>query len=111
MLATLNSLPATPEEFATWSFSHSSHHRDIIRVIYQTTSQRLDEYVLDPFNIDDMGNWPYLHQVMHQQFNAVLGLAGFDLSEVDWRDDDLIRSWINQHANEHYRAGAILGLG
>jgi len=111
MLATLFRIPQTPEEFSLWSFAHAAHHRDIIRLIFQTQSKRLDEYVLDPLNPVDMGNWPYLHQTMHQQMDTVLGIKGFDLSTIDWQDADLMSGWFNQHANEHYQAGAILKLG
>lgn len=111
MIATLYGMPHTEEDFSAWSFAHAAHHRDICRVVFRDSQVRLDEYVLDPFDPDDMGNWPYLHQVMHQQMDTALGIAGYDLSEIDWQDHDRIRSWLQQHGSEHYRVGAILGLG
>lgn len=111
MLATISMIPGDVEEFNLWSFAHMSHHRDIIRLIYQTNGTRLDEYVIDPFDPLDMGNWPYLHQTMHQQFDAVLGIAGYDLQGIDWEDEGVVRDWFAKHSNEHYRAGAMLGLG
>lgn len=111
MLATLFIIPQTPEEFSIWSFTHAAHHRDINRVIFQRGGGRLDEYVLDPFNPQDMGNWPYLHQTMHDQMNAALGLAGYDLTEIDWEDRDRTVDWVIHNGNLHYQAGAILGLG
>lgn len=111
MLATLATWPKTPSEFATWSFAHMAHHRDIGRVLLQQYDIRVDEYALDPFDPQNMGNWPYLHQVMHQQMDKALGIDGFDLSEIDWEDEDRMMSWLAQNCNEHYQAGAILGLG
>ena len=110
-LATIYTPPFTPEDFSRWSFSHMAHHRDINRRIFETASVRLDEYVLDPFDPKNMGNWPWLHQAMHDQMNAQLGIAGYDITEVDWEDEDRMRSWMTQHGNLHYQAGTILGLG
>lgn len=111
MLATLFTIPHTPEEFAIWSFTHAAHHRDLIRLIFQTRAKRLDEYVLDPFDPQNMGNWPATHAQMHQQMDKELGIDGFDLFEIDWQDADRTQEWITQNGSEHYRAGAILGLG
>lgn len=110
-LATLFITPSTEEEFGLWSFSHAAHHRDICRRVFETRGTRLDEYVLDPFDPADVGNWAATHQVMHQQFCQALGLDGFDLSEVDWSDEARVTEWITANGNEHYRAGALLGLG
>lgn len=111
MLATLYITPHTSEEFAIWSFAHAAHHRDIIRLIFQTRAKRLDEFVLDPFDPARMGNWPATHAQMHQQMDTVLGIAQNDLLEIDWRDDERTADWLTLHGNEHYQAGAILKLG
>lgn len=110
-LATIFQIPQTPNELSVWSFSHAAHHRDIIRVIYQTLNQRLDEYVLDPFDPTNLQNWPALHQTMHDQMNAALRLNGFNLIDPNWQDPDALVAWSSAHSNEHYRAGSILGLG
>lgn len=109
-IATLYIIPRTPEEFNVWSFAHAAHHRDILRRIYEVYGSRLDEYVLDPFDPLDPGNWTALHQVMHQQMDAILGIAGYDLTELDWTDEAGLRAWMSHQGNEHYQAGTILGV-
>lgn len=110
-LAGLAVVPKTPEELGTWSFEHMAHHRDIIRVLYQQFSLVLTEFILDPFNPNELDLWVYQHQFMHQQMDAVLGIVGFDLSQLDWADPVVLGNWINANQSEHYQAGQILGLG
>lgn len=106
----LSVVPKTSEELALWSFEHMAHHRDIIRVIYQRLGFVLDEFVLDPFNPNEIDNWAYQHQLMHQQMDTILGIAGFDLSTLDWTDETNLNNWINANRTEHQQAGQILGL-
>ncbi len=104
--------PQTPEQQATWAFTHATHHADIVRVIYQKNSALvLQRYILDPFDPNDMDVWLDQHQFMHQQMDRVLGIAGFDLSEVDWNNASQRSAWIWLNAQEHLQAGTILGLG
>lgn len=110
-LAVLGETPKTPEQLAVWSFVHMSHHRDIIRVIFEATGLRLDEWVIDPFDPNSDDTWIYQHAIMHNQMDSVLGIAGYDLSTLDWQDPEILASWINANQTEHYIAGNILGLG
>lgn len=110
-LATLSQVPENPADFQAWSFSNAASHRDIFRLIFQTLGIRLDEYVLDPFDPQDMGNWVNLHQVMHKAQNQALNLAGYDLAGIDWQVPQNVRWWILAHADEHRRASTALGLG
>lgn len=111
MLATIAMIPGNPEEFNLWSFAHQAHHRDILRLIYQTYTVQLDEYVLSPFDPLDPGQWVDLHQTMHLEMDAQLGIAGYDLTGLDWQDEGIVRDWFARHSDEHYRAGSLLGLG
>jgi hypothetical protein len=43
--------------------------------------------------------------------DSILGIAGNDLSDVDWSNPDQLESWVWLHAQEHYRAETILGIG
>jgi len=100
------------DSLSSWTFTHASHHYDIQRRIFEVYGTRLDNWVLDPFDTDEPGIWAYHHQVMHNQFNAVLGLQGEDLTDVDFSDPDvLIGDWIYANLNEHQQAATILGIG
>jgi hypothetical protein len=110
-IAELFNVPQTPEQMMTWSFANAAAHVDINRLIFQNFNTIIPSYVLDPVNPNDMQQWLYQHQLMHQDMDAVLGIAGYDLLDVDWRDPGQFAGWIEDHANEHVQAGAILGLG
>ena len=110
-LASIFQIPQTPDDLSVWSFSHAAHHRDIVRVIFQTRAKRLDEYVLDPFDPVNPQNWPALHQTMHDQMNHTLGIGGFDLTGIDWSEPKRMAAWVQAHSNEHYRVSQILNLG
>jgi hypothetical protein len=110
-LAALFNVPQTEDQLAQWSFVNAAAHADIVRVVFQNRNTVLASYVLDPINPDDLETWLYQHQVMHQQMDAVLGIAGYDLLDVDWTDRGQFAAWIASHANEHLQAGQILNLG
>lgn len=109
LLVTLIEVPKSSIEWQSWSFAHMADHFDIVRVIFQLTGRRLDLFPLDP--IDFRGSaWVYNHAVMHQQMDRVLGIAGYDLSGVDWRDPQSVLSFTNYNYNEHQAAEQILRL-
>lgn len=109
-LASIFNIPDTPEARLVWSFNHMAHHRDIIRRIYETRRLATPEYAIDPININDMAVWGYQHQQMHNNMNAVLGINGNDLVDVNWKDPGELSEWIQLNGSEHYQAGNILGV-
>lgn len=113
-IANLFNVPTTPDQLSNWAFAHMSHHRDIIRVIYQAIGLALPEYALDPVVPDEAGeesNWERLHQTMHTQMDVVLGIAPYNLLGLDWHDENKLSAWIALNADEHRQAANILGLG
>ena len=110
-VASLFNVPSNKQELDQWSFAHMAHHRDINRVIYNLTGNALPEYELDPVNTDDAGVWEYQHQLMHDNQDAILGIIGFDLSEINWKDRNELAGWIYLNALEHVQAANILEIG
>ena len=113
-VAVLYEVPTNTQEFLVWSGVHVAHHRDINRAIYQTLKIALPEYMLDPFDpLDEasLNNWLYLHQAMHANQDQILGIVGFDLTDVDWKDREVLEFWTLNHANEHLQAADILEIG
>ena len=113
-IAALYNVPGSPEELAEWSFAHAAHHHDLLAAIQQKFSLTSPEYVLDPFdpqNQQAMGTWIYQHQQMHFTLDAQIGLAGFDLTDIDWTDRGQLAGWIYLNSVEHYNAALILGVG
>ena len=110
-VAALFNVPTTPAELEAWASAHASHHRDINRVIYQLTKVSLPEFVLEPINPKDTGVWEDQHQQMHQNMDAILGISGVDLTNVDFTNPQLLTGWIQLNSTEHFQAANILGIG
>lgn len=110
-LADLVNVPSTDEERAQWAFAHMAHHRDISFEIYNLIKVALPEFILDPINVDDTGQWEYQHQQLHDDQNQLLGITGQDLTGIDWKDQRLLVGWIQLNFNEHLQASDILGIG
>lgn len=110
-LANLFNVPRTEDERAAWSFSHMAHHRDINAAIYRLLAVALPEYILDPIDPNDSGQWEYQHQLMHDNENAILGIQGQDLTGIDWKNPQILEAWVFLNANEHYQAAEILLIG
>lgn len=110
-LAGLYVLPETPEDWRQWSFVHASHHRDINRIIFQTTGIVLQEFPLDPIDAGDFDSWLLLNQTLHVEMDAILGINSYNLEALDPKDQASLQTWIRNHGQEHYQAAAILGIG
>jgi hypothetical protein len=110
-IAALYNVPSTEPEFASWSFAHAAHHRDINRTIYLATGVLLTDYVLDPFDPNNPGVWLYQHQRMHENQDAILSIPGYDLLDVVWNDPQQLAGWILLNATEHMQAADILRIG
>lgn len=110
-IADIYNVPTTVQDRALWSFAHIAHHRDINRRIYELVKIALPEYIIDPIDPDNPGEWEYLHQQMHDAQNNILGIQGQDLTDVNWKDQRLLAGWIWLNANEHVQAANILEIG
>lgn len=110
-LAGLYNIPGSPEELDVWAFIHAAHHRDINRIIFELYQITLPEYGLDPIDPQNVNAWNYQHQEMHSIQDEILGISGFNLSDVDWTDRGQLASFIFLNASEHYQAAQILGIG
>ncbi len=100
----------TAADWASFSFPHAAQHRDYIRVIFQQFGVSLPEYPLDPLDPQNIGLWPYHHAVMHDQINAILGIPGYNLQEIDFSDREALQAWSDQNQDLHTRTSTILGL-
>jgi hypothetical protein len=113
-LAQIQAVPSTPDEIEAWSFVHAANHLDILRRIFETKGQNLTSYFLDNFDPAalDRTNWLYLHGIMHQQMDSVLGIQPYNLiGSLDWQDPDSVAVWFNAHSAEHVQASTLLGIG
>ena len=109
-LAAIENIPVDQPTTDQWAFSHMAHHRDINRKIFELHGIEIPEFNLDPFDPNDIGTFRYQHQQMHNLQNAVLGIAGGDLTDVEWQDQEQRASWIQLNFIEHLQANQILGV-
>jgi len=109
-LADLIVPPSRPELVSAFAFANQDAHRRINAAIFAKKGNILPEYVLDPLPARDFEEWLDLHAAMHINQNAVLGINGYALSEVDWRDPSQLEAWTAMHYQEHAQAVLILGI-
>jgi hypothetical protein len=109
-VADLVNIPSNDQELAQWSFAHADHHRNVIAYIRRTQNVLLPEYILDPVDTGPNSGWGDQHQVMHNNNDAILGISGYDISEVDWHSPDQLSGWIWLHFQLHYQEAQVSGV-
>lgn len=110
-IANLYDRPAEEADWTPWGFSNQAHHRDIVRAVRQQTGAQLEDWVLDPVDLKSFDTWLYRHAEAHRAMDAALGIAGYDLTGLDWKDRESLGDWIKKHGTEHRAAARILGVG
>jgi hypothetical protein len=103
-------VPTTPQELAQWSFLHMALHRDENLAIRRQNNILLPEYVLDPMDLTPNSAWFQQHQLMHNNIDQILGVAQFDLIDVDWSDPAQRVGWIQGHAQLHQQETKALDV-
>jgi hypothetical protein len=110
-VASLYNVPSNDDELKAWSSIHMRHHVDINTGLYRLLKIALPLYLLDPIDVDNTGDWENNHQQMHDSQNALLSVAGYDLTGLNWKDQNLLSGWIFLNALDHRQAADILGIG
>ncbi|MDE2470256.1 MAG: hypothetical protein KGL35_16280 [Bradyrhizobium sp.] len=106
MIAALFNNITTPEALHQFSFANADLHARMTARLGLATV-----YVLDPIPTGPaLTDWLWRHQEAHNLFNAALGIAGNDLTDVDFQKPDQLASWVWLHAQEHYQAANKLGI-
>lgn len=109
-VVSLYNVPTAPELLQQFSFENADSHNLIIRAILAKTGIQLELYQLDPIPRNDLGDWAYRHQAMHNAMNTILNVSGNDLTEVNFADKGELETWIFLHAAEHVQAHQELGI-
>ena len=107
-IADVWNIPGNPTELARWSTLHMILHRDQNRAALMLFNTILPEYILDPTDFTSNGTWMQNHQTMHNNIDALTGVAQFDLLEVNWQDEDQRIGWIQGHAQLHQQESNAL---
>jgi hypothetical protein len=109
-VASLFNIPSDDKSLSHFAFANAAEHHKIAQAIFDQLDTRVDSFILDPIPMMDMGGWLYNHQQAHNVQNAILGIAGNDLTGVDFRNPGQMAAWLWLHGEEHRRASDVLGL-
>jgi len=110
MLAAVLAINPADTDFSSWAYNHFQDHLEIRGGIQTVNNINLPLREIDEINFDDLQSWFERHQLMHNEFNAVLKLQGNDLSIVDWRDLGQRTTWLWLNFREHFNARAALKI-
>lgn len=110
-IANIANIPEDDVSLNQWSFAHMAHHRDLNSYILRKHGVNLPLFPIDPMNINDMGTFGYQHQIMHNNQNEILKIAGNDLLDVDWNNPEQRAIWIWLNFSEHLQASQITAVG
>ena len=108
-LADLANTPLSRNDMNSWSFAHSDLCQ---RTITQLNGQgnNLVMQQIDPVPLFDVNNFTLRVQTVHNSINAVLGVTGFDLLDLNVKDPESIRSWTFNVFSECQQWTAKTGL-
>lgn len=110
MLVSLLSVPATPEDWALWSFAHAQDHIEIIQAIVKDSGPQLIQYQLDPIPFQDKTDWEQRHLQSHLDMENVLGVQSTDLNDFNIKDPKKLQEWIYNNYQEHFDARSVLRI-
>lgn len=102
--------PPTKTGMEEWAFAHFQHHIAIIEATLAIKNVRLNLYQLYPFNEHATADWLRQHQEAHNEFNAVYGVNGNDLSSVDFKNKKQKDAYFWLNFNEHRNVGKLCGV-
>ena len=108
MLAVLLEVPETPDEWGRYAFHNQNQVFLIQQAILEQKGITLNPYVLFPLNLDVPTQWLQNNQSAHTDFNAVLGLQGHDIQDLDFNNPDEVAAWVNLNYNELFDASSAL---
>jgi hypothetical protein len=113
MNALLFNAPYDPGTLAEYGSVHQFDHFEIIRELFQKLGVTAEIPPIDPIPVEfqlDMLTWLMNHQFLHNQANGLLGLSGFDLTSVDFRNREQLLIWTRYNALEHYNMTQALAV-
>ena len=102
--------PHDDATWALWSFHHRDSHRRISQAIQAKTGIILTEYVLEPISGADITGFLQRNQEMHLNFCGILNIGTDNLQDVDLRNTEQFKAWLEIHWLSHDQAERALGI-
>lgn len=110
MLPDLLNLDPDKAQGAEWMFSHYQDHLDIRAAIQTQKHLNVQMLEIDTIDWQDFQSWLERHQLLHNDFNAILHLNGNDLTAVDFRNPAQRQTWLWLNFREHQDARGALAI-
>lgn len=111
MLVSLMNFDVKDKRIAdSWVFSNHNDHQNVHDAIQAKSLGNLVVYELNPVDWDNWDSFALRHQSAHNEANEALGLAGTDLTGVDFNDPAQTAQWAFAHYREHQAWHATLGI-
>ena len=98
------------EGWETFWFNNWIDHQDIQQAIQKKYSVNQTVYVIDPWVDFDANGILQRHQQYHNDMNSVLGLSGSDLSSINFKDQEAVKSWCFTHYLDHQSVRLVLPI-
>lgn len=111
MLAMLLNVPESDEDWSRWSYNNWDANNQIRAAILAQKNIRLASYQIEPIPWDDISLWLENNQQSHIDFTNALGQQSSDLSAVDFKNPDQVKSWVFLNYQELFDASQTLGIG
>ena len=103
--------PAPADDgFEQWLFNNYAHHR-AINAGASGIGATIGQYMIYPVQQTSLRDFLEQHQRWHNDMCGALGIAGNDLSNVDFNDEKQKDAWMFLHYQEHLAAATLLGGG
>ena len=106
-------LPNDPAGFSIWLQEHYLEHAQFVRLFQaQTPTVFIPDFNFALWADDKpvMAAWLEAHQTAHLALRNFTGVAGVDLSDVDFSQVDQFQDWMDTHASEHSDLRRALGI-
>lgn len=100
-IADVFNIPSNDDELNRWSVLHMILHRSENEAVFRQHNILLTEFVLDPIDTREDSGWFQNHQTMHDNIDQVIGVAQFNLLDVNWKDPAQRAGWFQSHAQLH----------
>jgi hypothetical protein len=102
--------PPTAHGMTEWSFDHYQHHLAIIQQA-AALGYTLNFYNIWPINEKNFKDFLDQHSQMHSEMNAIAGINGAELTDVDFKDKKKRDAWFYLQWVEHQSVAQFLGGG
>jgi hypothetical protein len=110
VIAELQTVPTSEEEWAIWAWHHRDNHEQIISAIQAKKGVGLKEYQVEPIPWNHIELFAENNQQMHFDMNIALNIQQSDLGEFDPKNSEKLAQWIYSHWLEHQQVAVALGI-